>query len=195
MMSNVKSITMQDLYPHPSWAKTATKIPLITWRLGLGPLTGRLFMVLTITGRKSGLPRRAMVEYHRFNNKKYIASGFGADAQWYKNIVANPHITVQTSDGTESVRAIRVTDDDELIDVVNVFSSADTATAINWYLRSYVVEPTPEDIIAKKDRLYILRLDPTNEPTPPGLDVDLAWLWPVALLGLLGITLVRKIFR
>jgi len=194
-MSNAKSISMQDLYPHPSWAKSATKIPLITWRLGLGPLTGRLFLVLTITGRKSGLPRRAMVEYHRFNNKKYIASGFGAEAQWYKNIVADPRITVQTSDGTESVRAVRVTDDDELIDVINVFSNADSATAINWYLRSYGVEPTREDIIAKKDRLYILRLDPTDEPTPPGLDVDLAWLWPVALLGLLGMVLARKIFK
>jgi deazaflavin-dependent oxidoreductase (nitroreductase family) len=186
---------MQDFYPRQAWAQVVTKVPLVSWRLGLGPLTGRLFAILTITGRKSGLPRRTMVEYHRFNDKKYIVSGFGEDAQWYKNIVADSRITVQTSDGTESVRAVRVTDDDELIDVINVFKSTDSEAFINWYLSSYGIASTYEDIIAKKDRLHFLRLDPTDELTPPGLEVDLAWLWPVALLGLLGMSLVRKIFK
>jgi len=195
MMSNTKSMTMQDFYPHQAWAQVIAKAPLISWRLGLGPLTGRIFAILTITGRKSGLPRRTMVEYHRFNGKKYIVSGFGEEAQWYKNIVADPRITAQTSDGTESVRAVRVTDDDELIDVIDVFKRTDSATFIDWYLRSYGIEPTREDITAKKDRLHFMRLDSADEPTPPGLEVDLAWLWPAVLLGLLVLWLARKIFK
>jgi deazaflavin-dependent oxidoreductase (nitroreductase family) len=191
-MTDSKSLTMQSLYPRQTWAKFIAKAPLVLWRLGLGPITGRGFLVLTTTGRKSGLPRRTMVEYHRLNGKKYIASGFGKEAQWYKNIMADPRVTVQTSDGTERMRAVRVTDDDELIAIIEVFKRVDTPAGIEWYLRSYGVEPTHEDIVAKKDRLYFLRLAPTDEPTPPGLEVDLAWLWPIALLGLLGLWFLRK---
>jgi deazaflavin-dependent oxidoreductase (nitroreductase family) len=194
-MTNSKQLTMQSLYPHQTWAKFGAKAPLVLWRLGLGPLSGRLFLVLTVTGRKSGLPRRTMVEYHRYNSKKYITSGFGEKAQWYKNIMAAPQITVQTSDGTERMQAVRVTDDDELLAVIEVFKRVDTSAGIEWYLRSYGVEPTREDIITKKDRLYFLRLDPTDESTPPGLEVDLAWLWPVALLGLLGLWMLKKLIQ
>jgi len=50
------------------------------------------------------------------------------------------------------------------------------------YLDYLDIKPEPEDIIAKKDRIYWFRFDPTDETTPPPLEADLVWVLPAALL-------------
>jgi deazaflavin-dependent oxidoreductase (nitroreductase family) len=191
-MSNTRGLTIQSLYPRSTWSKFLWRAPIVLWRLGLGPIAGRIFMIITTTGRKSGLPRSTMVEYHRLNGTKYAASGFGEVSYWYKNIQVDPRVTIQTNDGTESAKAVRITDDEELMDVVGVFRQADSAYFIDLFLRSFDVEPTREDILAKKDRLHFLRFDPTEEATPPGLEADLVWMWPVAFLVILLLWFRRK---
>jgi len=182
--------SMQAFYPRQKWAKWMVKLPLYLWRLGLGPVSGKIFLVLTTTGRKSGLPRHTMVEYHVVNGKKVAPCAFGEKSQWYKNIQADPRVTVQTADGTERMRAVRVTDDEELRAIFDTLQRRDPAL-LNWYLQSLGIEPTAEAVIANKERVYFIRFDPTDEPTPPGLEVDLAWLWPAILLSMLA----RKMLR
>lgn len=187
---------MRRFYPGADWAKFIAKAPLVTWRLGLGPLVGRWMMVLTTTGRKSGLPRRTMIECHWLNGRKYAPSGFGARSQWYQNIMANPYVTVQTTDGTEAMQAIRVTDDAELLAIFEMLQCEDPPFILNAYLKSIDLERAdPAEIIANKERIYWLRFEPTDAATPPGLEVDLAWLWPVALFGLLGLGRLRALTR
>lgn len=178
-------------YPGSGWLKFAVKAPITLWRLGLGPIVGKVSMLITTTGRKSGLPRRTMVEYHSLAGKKYVPCAFGARADWYKNIAADPRVTIQTADGTESMIATRVTDDEELIAVYELFKRRDPVL-LNWYLQSLDIQPDPADIIAKKDRIYWLRFDPTDEATPPPLEADLKWVWLVALAGLLTFWLGRR---
>jgi deazaflavin-dependent oxidoreductase (nitroreductase family) len=148
-------------------------------------------MVLTTTGRKSGLPRHTMVEYHVLNDVKYAPCAFGARAHYYRNILADPRVTIQTAAGTEGALAVRVTEDEELIAVYELFKRRDPPL-LNWYLDSLGIKPEPDDILANKARIYFLRFDPVEAATPPGLEVDLAWLWPVVLLGLLGTWWLRK---
>ncbi len=179
-----RSRNMMDMYPQTRRAAQMWRLPLITWRLGLGPIVGRVMLVLTTTGRKSGLPRQTMVEYHVLNGRKYSPCAFGEKAQWYRNILADPHVTVQTSDGTERMLARRVTDEDELVAVFEVLMRRNSAM-LNWYLQSIGVEPDKDSIRANKDKIYWVCFEPTNEPGPPGLEVDLAWIWPAALTLLL----------
>lgn len=174
-----------NLYPGSRWARMLFRTPLIAWRLGLGPITGKLFLVLTTTGRKSRLPRYTMVEFYTLKGVKYVTCAFGARAQYYLNIVADPRVTVQTADGTESALATRVTDDDELLAVYELFKRRDPPLLL-WYLNSLGIKPAADDVLANKERVYFLRFEPTDEVTPPGIEVDLAWLWPVALLGVLA---------
>jgi deazaflavin-dependent oxidoreductase (nitroreductase family) len=181
-------------YPRSGWARFLTRAPLVAWRLGLGPISGKLFLVLTTTGRKSGIPRHAMVEYYSLDGIKYAACAFGAEAQYYKNIQADPRVTIQTADGTESARASRVTDDDELVAVYELFKRRDPFM-LNWYLNSLGIKPDAEDVVANKERVYFLRFEPSAEVGPGGLDVDLAWLWPLALLGLLAWRWLRSFGR
>ena len=49
------------------------------------------------------------------------------------------------------------------------------------YLNSWGVQDAPEDYLAKKDRLIVLRLDLCDDPPLPGLRSDLAWVWRLVL--------------
>jgi hypothetical protein len=40
-------------------------------------------------------------------------------------------------------------------------------------------------VIAKKDRIYWIRFDPTDQPTPAPLENDLVWVLPLALISLI----------
>lgn len=178
-------------YPSSGWRKAMFKWPVQLWRLGLGPILGRFSVLISHTGRKTGLTRRTLTELHIVNGKKYAPSGFGRRAQWYRNIEVDPRVTIQTADGAERVIASRVTDDDELLALLDPQDPMNRVM-LKSYMASLEIEPIPEDILAKKDRIYILRFDPTDEPTPPPLPADLVWLWPAALLALVAAWLLNR---
>ncbi len=170
-------------YPQNGWRKWMFKAPVHLWRLGLGPIIGRFMMLITHTGRKSGLPRRTMAEYYTLNNRKYVVAAFGRKAQWCLNMLAAPQVTIQSSGGTENVRAERVTDEQELLDVVRLFMQRDPPLT-KRYLATLDIREDLSDLIEKKERTYFFRFDPTNESTPPPLKADLVWIWPLLIAGL-----------
>lgn len=65
-------------------------IPL--YRLRILPLLGfgRVFLILTTIGRKTGKNQRTPLEYHWIDRIMTIFSGRGEDSGWLKNIRANP---------------------------------------------------------------------------------------------------------
>ena len=71
-------------YPQSGWRKLMFRWADCPLALGLAPLIGRSFLLLTTTGRKSGRPRRAMLEYHTLGSRRYITSAWGARADWYR---------------------------------------------------------------------------------------------------------------
>jgi len=178
-------------YPSTGWHQALFKWPIQLWRLGLGAIIGRLMILITHTGRISGLPRRTMLEYFKMDGRKYVASAFGRRAQWYKNIEAEPRVTIQTADGIERVRAVRVTDEETLLRLLAYVKRRD-GPLYDVYLEALDVQPVREDILAKKDRFYWLTFEPTDEPTPPPLKADLVWIWAMLLVGLVAI-LINKL--
>jgi len=186
-IKNLLPKNLQEIYPDSQFEKLLFELPMIAWRLGFGPLLGRYLMVITHTGRKTGVSRRTAVEYHTMNGMKYIPCAFGVKAQWYRNILANPRVTIQTDDGTENMVAVRVNDDNELIYIIETILSKNP-TMMNWYLNSLGIKPTQKEILDHKKELIFLRFDPTSDPTPRGLEVDLAWIWPL----ILAFTILRR---
>ncbi len=65
-------------------------VPL--YRSGVLPLlgVGRSTMLLTTKGRSSGRMRHFPVGYHRIDGTVVVFSGWAKDANWYKNMMANP---------------------------------------------------------------------------------------------------------
>lgn len=169
------------VYPDHGWRRVFFRGPLVLWRLGLARAHPPNFLVLTTTGRKSGQPRYTMLEHTRLADRIYITSGWGTRTQWYKNIQADPRVSARTTGG-EVVRgrAVAVRDDGALR---RLFVEMRGKSPV-WddYLASWDIKDDLEDFLAKKDRTCVLRIDPTDEPTPAPFKTDLLWVW--AALGL-----------
>jgi deazaflavin-dependent oxidoreductase (nitroreductase family) len=73
------------------------KIPILYYKLGLGWMLGKRFLMLTTTGRKSGKPRQTPLEFD-YNSKEgwyRVSPGWGGNTDWYKNLRRDPQVTVQ----------------------------------------------------------------------------------------------------
>lgn len=83
----------------PSGMKRAFfRMPIFLYRFRLGFLMGRRFLLLQHRGRKSGLQRETVLEvvsYEEETNTYTIASGFGRGSDWYRNVIANPDVTIR----------------------------------------------------------------------------------------------------
>ena len=58
---------------------------------GRGP--AGVVLVLTTTGRKSGLPRQTPLQYEQVGEDFYIASARGPQADWFRNLQVDPRVT------------------------------------------------------------------------------------------------------
>lgn len=71
------------------------RAPIGLYRIGLGFVFGKRFVMLEHTGRKSGETRRTVLEVVVNDpDAIYVAAGWGSQAQWLKNVKANPRVTV-----------------------------------------------------------------------------------------------------
>jgi deazaflavin-dependent oxidoreductase (nitroreductase family) len=157
------------------------KAPLVLWRMGVGPLMEKVapVMILTTRGRKSGLPRHTGVAYERIDGIRYAGSAWGAEADWYKNMVADPHVTIQTGEGAEHAFGYRVTDLGEYEKVAAWLLAYSKDPFLESWLESLDIAHDLDDMIAKRDRVYLVGFRPSDEPGPEPLETDLVWLWPV----------------
>lgn len=88
------------------------RAPLFLYRIGLGGLLGKRFLLLNHTGRKSGKTRQTVLEvanHDRATDTYYVASGFGKKSNWYLNIGENPSVEIQVGWRKMAVTAVRLT--------------------------------------------------------------------------------------
>lgn len=168
-------------YPSGPVRRVLYRLPVVLWRLGLGPLVGRVLVVLTVTGRSSGLPRHTPIHPHVVGGQTYVWCPYGGRSQWYRNLMANPVVTVQSRRGTQVMRAISIEDDDEAVEVVSDLRRFDVPF-LRLYLAAEGIADTPEDIARNRQRLHIRRLVPAPGEGPPALEADLVWLWLVPVV-------------
>ncbi|MFF9102519.1 nitroreductase family deazaflavin-dependent oxidoreductase [Streptomyces rubrogriseus] len=84
------------------------RAPLLLFRAGLGPLMGGRLLLLHHTGRVSGQDRRVVLEvvaYDPDSRAWTVASGFGAGADWYRNLGAHPKTVLQFGNRHHAVTA------------------------------------------------------------------------------------------
>lgn len=89
---------IKDVTPPRGLARLGFRLPIWLYRLGLGGLLGTRFLLLTHTGRKTGRVRQTVLEVVRYDRAAttfIVAAGFGSGSDWYRNIRANPRVTVQ----------------------------------------------------------------------------------------------------
>jgi deazaflavin-dependent oxidoreductase (nitroreductase family) len=80
-----------------------------------GPMAGESLLLMTTTGRKTGAPRRAILNYSR-DGEEYVvagtAGGAPTDPAWVSNVRADPSVEVKVGNQTFQATA-SVADDAE----------------------------------------------------------------------------------
>lgn len=90
------------------------------YAVGLGRLIGRIILLLTTTGRKSGLPRVTPLQYEQIDGAWYVASVKGAKTDWFQNILANHHVQVRVKAGHVHGIAEPITDPHRIADFLSL---------------------------------------------------------------------------
>ena len=75
--------------------KNIQKIHRVLYAIGLGPLIGRIILLLTTTGRKSGMKRVTPLQYEKIGDDYYLGAARGLKADWVRNIISNPCVEIR----------------------------------------------------------------------------------------------------
>ena len=94
--------------PRPKgFMRWLARLPIFMIRAGLGRLLGNRFLVLTHTGRVTGLPRQVALEVVRHDPSSdtfFVASGWGEESDWYRNLLKTPQVGIHA--GSRRLSAI-----------------------------------------------------------------------------------------
>lgn len=75
--------------------RAIVRAPIALYRLGLGGLLGRRFMLLEHRGRRSGKVRQVVLETLSVSGEViHVVSGYGKESQWLRNLRADPRVRV-----------------------------------------------------------------------------------------------------
>jgi deazaflavin-dependent oxidoreductase (nitroreductase family) len=75
--------------------KNIQKIHRALYAIGLGTLVGRVILLLTTTGRRSGKKRVTPLQYERIGEDYYVGAARGLKADWVRNIQSDSRIEVR----------------------------------------------------------------------------------------------------
>ncbi len=99
------------------------RAPVALYRWHLGWMLGHRFLLLQHVGRRTGQPRRTVLEvvaWHKHIQEAVVVSGFGPGSNWLRNIQANPQVQVRIGTSSFAARA-RVLDADEAVAVIAAY--------------------------------------------------------------------------
>ena len=138
-----------------------SRLMISLYRVGLGNVIGRLVLLLTTTGRKSGLPRATPLQYEEIDGAIYVASARGTKADWFRNILANPCVHVRIGNRQFEARAEPITDACRIADLLELRLSRHRRM-VGAILRSegLPAEPSRLDLEAYAHRLAMVILRP-----------------------------------
>ena len=89
--------------PYPKGVlRLAMRLPILLYRLHIGWLLGKRFLLLEHRGRRSGILRKAVIEVVDYDPQEgtyVVAAAWGRRSDWFLNILAEPdvHVTVGTN--------------------------------------------------------------------------------------------------
>ncbi len=156
-------------------------------RMGLGslmstPVAGYL-MILRTRGRKSGETREAPLGYVIKDGCVYVWAGFGVRTQWYRNILADPHVECLLPSAAFAGIAETVTDPEEWLPAATALRDA-----LGVIGRLTITDPagaSEEELEELRTRLPLVRIRPTGIAAGPADPGGLGWVVvQVASIGL-----------
>jgi deazaflavin-dependent oxidoreductase (nitroreductase family) len=110
--------------PPSKLLRVGFRLPIWLYRLRLGWLLGDRFLMLTHTGRKSGLPRQVVIEvvhHEKETDTYYVAAAWGEKADWYRNICKSPGVTIHVGRRRFQARAETISPE-KAVEVLEIYA-------------------------------------------------------------------------
>lgn len=177
----VKTLSQVNLRTIQQGFKYLNRFMVLLWRLGAGGwlnvapgIMGR-YMVIVLTGRKSGLKRFAPVNYAEIDGDVYCVAGFGANTHWYQNLKAIPEVELWLPTGRWHVRAEDATAEADALGKIRqvLLASGFVSPLIGITPRTM----SDADLAAATEEYRLLRFCRLAPATGAGGPGDLAWVW------------------
>lgn len=105
----------KNVRPPKGLVRLLFRVPIYLYRVGFGWMFGQRLLLLRHIGRVSGKQRQAIlevVEHDAADDSFVVASGWGSNAAWYRNVMHTPDVTIQVDRRTIPVRAVRLNEDE-----------------------------------------------------------------------------------
>jgi deazaflavin-dependent oxidoreductase (nitroreductase family) len=169
---------------------------LLIWRLGLGqwlnawPEVGGRILVITHTGRVTGLRRRTPLNYAIVDGEIYVTAGFGSRSDWYRNLNANPQVQVWLPQGWWSGIAEDITASDQSLPLMRQVLIGSGIVAPMFGIHPKTM--TDEQLAQATQNYRLVHIRRLQACTGPGGPSELAWVWPLATLILLPLAFRRR---
>ncbi len=155
--------TAPQVHPPRGWKRIAWRLPIWLYRARLGWLLGSRFLLLTHTGRKSGLPRHAVLEvvrHDRATNTYFVASGFGEKSDWFRNVMKTPQVAIQVGRREMAATAERLPLEDAERELLDYGRRHPRALRNLARILGYRIENTEEDVRALAQVVPIVAFRP-----------------------------------
>lgn len=141
--------------------------PIMAYKLGLGPLIGRVVLLLTTTGRKTGLARVTPLQYELIDGVYHIGAVFGLRADWVRNIQSNPHVLLRVRNKTFSGKAEISTDPDDLADFIQYrLNKHPRLIGLIMRLDGFKSNPSRAELLEYSKELALVRITPDPATRP-----------------------------
>jgi len=110
------------MIPDEFWSrlKNIRRIHQLLYGIGLGPIIGKFILLLTTTGRRTGLKRITPLQYEEIDGKYILGSARGTKSDWYRNITADNSIEVRVKNRHFRGVAETITDPARVADFLEI---------------------------------------------------------------------------
>ena len=137
-------------------------LPRLLYAIGLGSLVGRLVLLLTTTGRKTGRQRITAVGYEQMQGEFYLPSVIrGVQSDWYQNAKANPHVHIRVGTREFDGLAEPVTEVRRIVEVIQCgLRRHPWISGVFFAIQGLPGKPSREDLEAYAAKIAMLTVRP-----------------------------------
>jgi len=137
------------------------------YALGLGPVVGRLILLLTTTGRKTGRRRVTALQYEELDGAYLLGSSRGMQADWVRNLMADPDVEIRVRSGRIRGRAEVVTDPERIADFMALrLQRHPRMVGRILQMEGLPARPTRPQLLAYAARLALVIVHPQSGESP-----------------------------
>jgi deazaflavin-dependent oxidoreductase (nitroreductase family) len=144
----------------------------VLYALGLGPVVGRLILLLTTTGRKTGRRRVTALQYEELDGAYLLGSSRGMQADWVRNLVARPEVEVRVRSRRFRGRAEAITDPDRITDFLELrLKRHPRMVSRILQIEGFPARPTRPQLLAYASHLALVIICPLAGESPGSTQV------------------------